>query len=246
MHLYLGDDFRVNESHQRANTDQYLVTRFWDNEPDQKGTISLNWENNWYFALDNGSREPIYQFSNERLLPGEFVDVRDHGDQMHIFKVISVELDNNSDSSAAVSEEAPDSPNYFDVHLNILPSDYESFLDTKYLLHLVLNNEGYVDSNAWAHRVSPWKVRSIGPNDYHRVGEIVYSSYAWYLVFKDSQTIYELIWQLENQCFFTKDPNALSIGIRDQSGHWHQYSVDNIKESGGKETTRVHSKETNY
>ena len=86
----------IDSANWRDHQQQYRVRRFWVGESDQNGHLVLN-NKVWYFEYDSFAvaREPTFQLGREQFVVGEFIDLRDHGGDMHIFKVVEVNaLDN--------------------------------------------------------------------------------------------------------------------------------------------------------
>jgi len=90
LKIPLTEEFYIDQSVYEDHSKLFQVTRFWENELDRKGKIVQRGKHVWHLEFKNGEKEPIFQFEKERLLPGEFVDIRDHGEQMHVFKVVSL------------------------------------------------------------------------------------------------------------------------------------------------------------
>jgi hypothetical protein len=70
------------------------VTRFWGSEDHEQGHLVRKPGGSWAFHYDiHGDAdddESGYRFGDHTFRPGEYVSIRDHGDELKTFKVVSV------------------------------------------------------------------------------------------------------------------------------------------------------------
>lgn len=82
----------------RQHRDNCRVRRFWEGEDDQVGFVTHKpggpEHSRWVFDY-NPERadddESGYRFGVHAFTPGEYVSIRDEDDEMHTFRVVSVE-----------------------------------------------------------------------------------------------------------------------------------------------------------
>lgn len=68
------------------------VTRFWDGEVTELGTLALHGDGQWVFDFDpadDSDDEPGYRFGEHIFRPGEYVSVREHDGAERTFRVVS-------------------------------------------------------------------------------------------------------------------------------------------------------------
>lgn len=70
------------------------VKRFWNGEPDETGHVLRRPGGSWVFHYDiqgdPDDDESGYRFDDHHFVPGEYVSIREHGEAMKTFKVVSV------------------------------------------------------------------------------------------------------------------------------------------------------------
>ena len=78
----------------KQHPESFPVVRFWRDETARSGRLIYTANRSWHFHYSNigESDDPTFQFDREKFKPGEFVSLRDHAGDMHIFHVVSVEL----------------------------------------------------------------------------------------------------------------------------------------------------------
>jgi hypothetical protein len=79
----------------KAERDRCRVRRFWGDEEEEIGHLVRKPGGSWAFHYDihgdEDDDEAGYRFNQHRFLPGEYVSIRDHEDDvMRTFKVVAV------------------------------------------------------------------------------------------------------------------------------------------------------------
>lgn len=82
----------------RQHRDNCRVRRFWAGEEDETGFVVHKPGGpdhaRWVFDYDVTAEtddESGYRFGSHAFMPGEYVSIRDEDDEMHTFRVVSVE-----------------------------------------------------------------------------------------------------------------------------------------------------------
>jgi hypothetical protein len=94
----LDENGHIDPEMWRKHQKECRVRRFWDNENDTIGLLvhrpggaeRARWMFD-YGGAGNEDEETGYRFGAHRFAAGEYVSIRDHGDELHTFKVTSVE-----------------------------------------------------------------------------------------------------------------------------------------------------------
>ncbi|XWN32772.1 MAG: hypothetical protein ROR55_06705 [Devosia sp.] len=77
-----------------AHANRCVVTRFWDGETTELGTLVHHKDDSWAFDYDpedEDDDEPGFRFAAHPFRPGEYVSIREHDGVMRTFRVASVE-----------------------------------------------------------------------------------------------------------------------------------------------------------
>lgn len=73
---------------------QCRVKRFWEGEPDEVGHLVRKPGGSWAFHYDIhgdvNDDESGYRFQNHTFAAGEYISIREHGEDLKTFKVVSV------------------------------------------------------------------------------------------------------------------------------------------------------------
>lgn len=227
--LPLDGNYQIDVEAWEKNPELFTVTRFWDSESDREGQLARTLNGSWCITYQDGDQEPVFQLEQEKLLPGEFVDIRDHGDQMHIFQIVStsfvsMEASQQSHGDGIVKNTGGDAV-YYEIKLSIKQSDNESFLGSEYLLTLALDENGKVDLAEWERNGSKWRATYTDSSGNKSEGNLVASNHVWYIHLSTPVETYELIKRMESQDFLATHSDLNPLLIRDRLGHWHEYSV---------------------
>jgi len=227
--LPLTADFQIDASAWVKDPKSFQVSRFWESEQDVQGHMVQRSEGVWYMEYSDGEQEPVFQLDNEKLLPGEFIDIRDHGNLMHIFKVVSITAIESElpgiDLNYRAPADAESDADYYEVKLAIQDTDYQAFLGSEYTFTLALTEDGHIDLAEWERDSSNWQAAYSNPSGKSRLGDFVASGHIWYVHFKGEEESYELIKQMEQQDLRVQSEDVSPVMIRDCSGHWHSYKV---------------------
>lgn len=230
--LPLTEHFHVDSSAWDLCPDEFNVTRYWNDGTEVNGKIVRRRPHAWYFVYANGEQEPIFQLEKERLLPGEFLDIRDHGEKMHIFRVVSVKVLEHislAASTAPADTKSSLSADYYTVNLSLLDNDYQSFLGLNYQLTVALYSIGYVNYPEWKNNPQLWRARRIDASGEVHSGNIVATLHVWYIHFDEPTSGYELIKQMEKINFLSSPSEQQVVNIRDSVGHWHNLKIDSCE-----------------
>jgi hypothetical protein len=94
----LDENGHIDPELWRKHQKECRVRRFWGDEEDAIGLLvhkpGCAEHARWLFDYQAGSgedEEATYRFGAHTLATGEYVSIRDHGGQLHTFKVTSVE-----------------------------------------------------------------------------------------------------------------------------------------------------------
>lgn len=92
LEIPLTKELHIDAESWSKNRDIYKVTRFWVKEETRRGHLERQLNHVWYFEYsEDGVRsEPTFQLDKEEFYVGQFINLRDHGGEMHIFKVTEV------------------------------------------------------------------------------------------------------------------------------------------------------------
>jgi len=101
LQLPLTEDYFIDEAAYEKHAERFKVTRYWENEPERSGRLVRKWKHTWHLEYTNNEIEPIFQLDKERLVLGEFIDIRDHGNRMHVFKIVSLSSMEDTDVQQA-------------------------------------------------------------------------------------------------------------------------------------------------
>ena len=78
----------------KANRDICRVRRFWGDEEEEIGHLVRKPGGSWAFHYDihgdEDDDETGYRFNLHKFLPGEYVSIREHDDELRTFKVVAV------------------------------------------------------------------------------------------------------------------------------------------------------------
>jgi hypothetical protein len=93
----LDENGHIDPGLWRTHQKECRVRRFWDDEEDATGRLvhkpggaeHARWMFD-YGANSNGDEEAGFRFGAHRFATGEYVSIRDHGGELHTFKVTSV------------------------------------------------------------------------------------------------------------------------------------------------------------
>jgi len=90
----LDGDGRISADEWHEHRDRCRVKRFWAGEASEAGHLVRKPGGSWAFHYDvNGDPdddETGYRFGNHVFVPGEYVSIREHDDELRTFRVISV------------------------------------------------------------------------------------------------------------------------------------------------------------
>ncbi len=94
----LDENGHIATDEWHSNRESCRVRRFWDNEPTEVGHLVRKPDGRWAFHYDihgdEDDDETGYRFSSHTFLPGEYVSILEHDDQLRTFRIVSVrELD---------------------------------------------------------------------------------------------------------------------------------------------------------
>jgi hypothetical protein len=90
----LDQDGRIDAGLWKQHRDACRVVRFRPDEDDEVGHLVHKGEAGWTFHYDirgGDDDEAGYRFGDERFAVGEYVSIRDDDDELHTFKIMSVE-----------------------------------------------------------------------------------------------------------------------------------------------------------
>ncbi len=77
-----------------ANRERCRVKRFWHNEPDEVGHLVRKPGGSWAFHYDIhgdiNDDEAGYRFGDHALIPGEYISIREHDEELRTFRIVSV------------------------------------------------------------------------------------------------------------------------------------------------------------
>lgn len=77
-----------------ANRERCRVKRFWHNEPDEVGHLVRKSGGSWAFHYDIhgdiNDDEAGYRFGDHALIPGEYISIREHDEELRTFRIVSV------------------------------------------------------------------------------------------------------------------------------------------------------------
>jgi hypothetical protein len=85
----LDDDFRIDAKQWAAFKTQCRVTRFWGDEPEERGMLR-HVGRGWRFDYDKDSTEddePLFKLDRHTLQPGTYVSVTEHDGEQLPFRV---------------------------------------------------------------------------------------------------------------------------------------------------------------
>jgi hypothetical protein len=78
----------------QANREKCRVKRFWEDDPDEIGHLVRKPGGSWAFHYDiHGDiddDETGYRFGDHALVPGEYISIREHGEDLRTFRIVSV------------------------------------------------------------------------------------------------------------------------------------------------------------
>ncbi|MCO4054122.1 MAG: hypothetical protein HEQ16_08730 [Bosea sp.] len=94
----LGQDGRIDAEAWKHHRNGCIVHRFWGDEPRQRGVLvhraggaaGAHWSFDYDRSTDNDD-EDGYRLADHVFAPGEYVSIRDADDELHTFRVVSVE-----------------------------------------------------------------------------------------------------------------------------------------------------------
>jgi hypothetical protein len=94
-HLYLPltDEGRIDAQAWRDNQALCHVRRLRPNEEESRGRIVHGPGGRWIFDYDDDSArddEVGFRLNTERLVPGEYISIREDDGKTHVFRVVSV------------------------------------------------------------------------------------------------------------------------------------------------------------
>ncbi len=90
----LDEKGHIDQDEWRSNKKACRVWRFWKGEDDEVGHLVLKRGGRWAFHYDiHGDElddETGYRFASHAFVPGEYVSINEHDDQLKTFRVVSV------------------------------------------------------------------------------------------------------------------------------------------------------------
>lgn len=90
----LDDTDHIDKEEWRKEKAACRVHRFWQGEADEVGHLILKRGGNWAFHYDihgdENDDETGFRFASHAFVPGEYVSIREHDDQLRTFRVIFV------------------------------------------------------------------------------------------------------------------------------------------------------------
>ncbi len=93
----LDDDGHIDPTLWKEHRDHCRVRRFWDDEQEIGRLVHKpggSEHARWVFDYDNTTEtddEAGYRFATHAFVPGEYVSIRDEDEEMHTFRVVSVQ-----------------------------------------------------------------------------------------------------------------------------------------------------------
>jgi hypothetical protein len=92
----LDEEGHLDPAAWKKHRERCRVRRFWQNEADEMGHLVRKPGGQWAFHYDvhgdTGDDEGGYRFGNHKFLPGEYVSIREHDeDVLRTFRVVRVE-----------------------------------------------------------------------------------------------------------------------------------------------------------
>ncbi|WP_322990161.1 MULTISPECIES: hypothetical protein [unclassified Hoeflea] len=95
IHAPLDAEGHLDQAAWEKSPSSATVTRFWDGERSELGYLVHHPKGGWIIDYEpdrDDDDETGFRFSNHVFKPGEYVSIRDHGeDELHTFVVASVE-----------------------------------------------------------------------------------------------------------------------------------------------------------
>lgn len=88
----LDEDGRLLLDDWRKSSTRCRVKRFWPGEKDEIGLL-VNRKGGWAFDYnpeDTEDDEPGFKFESHRIVPGEYISIREHGGTMRTFRIVWV------------------------------------------------------------------------------------------------------------------------------------------------------------
>ncbi|PZR87573.1 MAG: hypothetical protein DI537_26005 [Stutzerimonas stutzeri] len=89
----LAPDGRIDAETWRKHRDHCRVRRFRD-DSERLGRVSRKPEGQWFFDYEPGNDaddEVGFRFGEEAFVPGEYVSVRNDDDDVHVYRVVTVD-----------------------------------------------------------------------------------------------------------------------------------------------------------
>jgi len=90
--LPLDRDGLLDAGEWRQHPEACTVRRFWQGENDGMGRLIHTRHRTWAFSYMPGEDddEPLFHLETHRLVPGEYVSVKEHDGQTLPFRIVSV------------------------------------------------------------------------------------------------------------------------------------------------------------
>ena len=86
----LSEDGHLDAEEWRGNKDKCTVRRFWENEPDENGTLR-HVGRGWHFhyaGQANDDDEPLYKLDRHSIVENEYLSVTEHDGELRTFRVV--------------------------------------------------------------------------------------------------------------------------------------------------------------
>ncbi len=88
----VDDQGQLDAAQWKSNRDKCRVRRFWGDEAEEIGHLIRKPGGSWAFHYDihgdPDDDESGYRFDHHKFVPGEYVSIREHDDELRTFRVI--------------------------------------------------------------------------------------------------------------------------------------------------------------